>query len=84
MYALETEKLTKYYGRARGIVDLDLKVESGEYFGFIGPNGAGKSTTIRSLLGLIRPTSGKACALCLTVYDKTLDRFAVIMASATD
>ena len=65
MYALETEKLTKYYGRARGIVDLDLKVESGEYFGFIGPNGAGKSTTIRSLLGLIRPTSGKACVLGL-------------------
>ena len=65
MYAIKTEKLTKYYGKARGIVDLDLAVGAGEYFGFIGPNGAGKSTTIRSLLGLIRPTSGDACVLGL-------------------
>ncbi|MBR6917269.1 MAG: ABC transporter ATP-binding protein [Clostridia bacterium] len=59
MEAVKTEKLTKYYGKSRGIVDLDLSVGEGEYFGFIGPNGAGKSTTIRSLLGLITPTSGK-------------------------
>lgn len=58
MEAIKTEKLTKYYGRARGIIDLDLTVQEGECFGFIGPNGAGKSTTIRTLLGLISPTSG--------------------------
>ena len=58
MEAIKTEKLTKYYGKSRGIIDLDLAVEEGECFGFIGPNGAGKSTTIRTLLGLIAPTSG--------------------------
>ena len=41
MQIIKTEKLTKYYGRARGIIDLDLTVEEGEFFGFIGPNGAG-------------------------------------------
>lgn len=60
MEVIKTEKLTKYYGRARGIIDLDLTVEQGEFFGFIGPNGAGKSTAIRTLLGLIAPTSGRA------------------------
>ena len=60
MHVIETKKLTKYYGKARGIIDLDLRVEQGEFFGFIGPNGAGKSTTIRTLLGLISPTSGSA------------------------
>lgn len=60
MQIIKTEKLTKYYGKARGIIDLDLTVEEGEFFGFIGPNGAGKSTTIRTLLGLIAPTSGRA------------------------
>lgn len=60
MEIIETAKLTKYYGKARGIIDLDLTVTEGEFFGFIGPNGAGKSTTIRSLLGLISPTSGSA------------------------
>ncbi len=57
---IQTEKLTKYYGKARGILDLDLTVARGEFFGFIGPNGAGKSTTIRTLLGLNAPTSGSA------------------------
>lgn len=60
MEIIKTTKLTKYYGKARGIIDLDLTVEQGEFFGFIGPNGAGKSTTIRTLLGLIAPTSGRA------------------------
>jgi len=58
MNAIETSKLTKYYGKSRGIVDVDLTVREGEIFGFIGPNGAGKSTTIRTLLGLINPTRG--------------------------
>lgn len=60
MEIIKTAKLTKYYGKARGILNLDLSVEQGEFFGFIGPNGAGKSTTIRTLLGLIAPTSGSA------------------------
>lgn len=57
---IETNKLTKRYGKARGIVDVDIKVYEGEIFGFIGPNGAGKSTTIRTLLSLIYKTSGEA------------------------
>jgi ABC-2 type transport system ATP-binding protein len=57
---IEAEKLTKSYGTHRGIVDVDLEVQQGEIFGFLGPNGAGKTTTIRSLLDLIRPTSGRA------------------------
>lgn len=60
MSIIETENLTKYYGKSRGIMNLNLQVSEGEFFGFIGPNGAGKSTTIRTLLGLIYPTSGEA------------------------
>ena len=58
--ALETAGLTKFYGKTRGIEDLDLRVEEGEVFGYLGPNGAGKTTTIRLLLDLIRPTRGSA------------------------
>ena len=57
---IRTEKLTKSYGSHRGIVDLDLEVREGEVFGFLGPNAAGKTTTIRTILDLIRPTSGRA------------------------
>lgn len=57
---IETKKLTKFYGKSRGIIDVDLSVTEGEIFGFIGPNGAGKSTAIRTLLGLIFKTSGEA------------------------
>jgi ABC-2 type transport system ATP-binding protein len=57
---IQTENLTKYYGKNIGIKNLNLKVNSGEIFGFLGPNGAGKTTTIRLFLDLIRPTSGKA------------------------
>ena len=60
MGIIEVNKLTKYYGKARGIVDVSFSVEDGEIFGFIGPNGAGKSTTIRLFLSLIYPTSGEA------------------------
>ena len=60
MEVIRTVELTKYYGKARGIIELNLTVEKGECFGFIGPNGAGKSTTIRTLLGLISPTAGSA------------------------
>jgi ABC-2 type transport system ATP-binding protein len=58
--AIEVNNLTKYYGKARGIIDVSFQVDEKEIFGFIGPNGAGKSTTIRLLLSLIYPTSGSA------------------------
>ena len=57
---IKTEQLTKFYGKHRGIVDVDLEVNEGEAFGFLGPNGAGKTTMIRTLLDHIRPTSGRA------------------------
>src|SRR3972149_5975009 len=60
MSIIEVNHLTKYYGKARGIVDVTFNEEEGEIFGFIGPNGAGKSTTIRLLLSLIHSTSGSA------------------------
>ncbi|MBR5129101.1 MAG: ABC transporter ATP-binding protein [Firmicutes bacterium] len=63
MNAIELKKLTKYYGKARGIIDVDLVVNKGDFFGFIGPNGAGKSTSIRTILGLISPNSGSATVL---------------------
>lgn len=59
--AIETVGLSKTYdGKVRALVDLYLRVERGEVFGYLGPNGAGKSTTIRLLMGLIHPTSGRA------------------------
>jgi ABC-2 type transport system ATP-binding protein len=61
--AIETTALTRSFGSHRGIRDVTLRVEPGEVFGFLGPNGAGKSTTIRILMGLIRPTSGRARVL---------------------
>ncbi len=60
MSIIKTSKLTKFYGEIKGIENLDLEIEEGEVFGFIGPNGAGKSTTIRTILGLMFPTSGSA------------------------
>ena len=60
---VEVERLTKRYGSARGIEDVDLHVEPGEALGFLGPNGAGKSTTIRTLLDFQRPTRGIGRAL---------------------
>jgi ABC-2 type transport system ATP-binding protein len=72
--AIRTEHLTKFYGRSRGIVDVELEVRAGEIFGFLGPNGAGKTTTIRLLLDLIRPTRGRAEVLGL---DSRRDRLAI-------
>lgn len=75
MDVIKTAKLTKYYGKARGIMGLDLTVSEGEFFGFIGPNGAGKSTTIRTMLGLIAPTCGNA-----TIFGKdvTKDKVSIL------
>jgi ABC-2 type transport system ATP-binding protein len=58
--AIETERLTKFYGGHRGIEGITIAVEQGEVFGFLGPNGAGKTTTIRTLLDLLHPTGGSA------------------------
>lgn len=69
MNAIQTSNLTKSYGKARGIIDLNLTVKEGEFFGFIGPNGAGKSTTIRTLLGLIAPSSGSAQVLGMDIHE---------------
>jgi ABC-2 type transport system ATP-binding protein len=57
---IKTFGLTKYYGKTRGIENLNLEIAQGEIFGFLGPNGAGKTTTIRLLLNLIRSTRGNA------------------------
>jgi ABC-2 type transport system ATP-binding protein len=64
-YALRARSLTKYYGRQRGVEDVDLDVRTGEVFGFLGPNGAGKTTTIRTVVGLLHPTSGHVDVLGL-------------------
>jgi ABC-2 type transport system ATP-binding protein len=71
--AIETERLTKRYGSARGVEDIDLRVEQGEVFGFLGPNGAGKTTLIRTLLDLLRPTSGSARVLGLDSRNDSLE-----------
>jgi ABC-2 type transport system ATP-binding protein len=70
--ALHTERLTKRYGRVVALDSLDLQVQAGQVFGFLGPNGAGKSTTIRLLLGLARPTSGRAWVLGTPAADVTV------------
>jgi ABC-2 type transport system ATP-binding protein len=53
------QRLTKSYGKSRGVIDLDFEVRPGEVFGYLGPNGAGKSTTIRTMLDFIRPSGGR-------------------------
>jgi ABC-2 type transport system ATP-binding protein len=66
--AIEVLDLTKSYGKRRGIVDVSFEVREGEVFGFLGPNGAGKTTTIRTLLGMLRPTSGRATIFGLDAW----------------
>ncbi len=86
MKAIETKHLTKYYGKSRGIVDLNLMVNQGEFFGFIGPNGAGKSTTIRTLLGLINCSEGSATILGLDIKkdkEKILERIGYLPSETT-
>lgn len=73
MKAIETRNLTKFYGKHLGIEDVSLQVEKGEVFGFIGPNGAGKSTAIRTLMGLLVPTSGTASILGVNVVKNGSD-----------
>ena len=73
MLAIKTENLTKYYGKARGIINVNLEVDEGDFFGFIGPNGAGKSTTIRILLGLIKAGRGKATIFGKDVWSQNTE-----------
>jgi len=70
---IEVEKLTKSYGRRRGIADVSFEVSEGEVFGFLGPNGAGKTTTIRTLMALIRADSGTARITGLDCWDRSVD-----------
>jgi ABC-2 type transport system ATP-binding protein len=58
--AVRTENLSKRYGDTLALDSLDLVVEEGEVYGYLGPNGAGKTTTIRLLVGLHRPSAGRA------------------------
>lgn len=62
-YVIETQGLTKHFGKTCVVSELNLKVPKGSIFGFLGRNGAGKSTTIRMLLGLVEPTRGSARVL---------------------
>ena len=70
---IKTNELTVYYGKHRGIVDVNLTVEKGEIFGFLGPNGAGKTTTQRVLLDVIRPTSGEATIFGLDCQEESVE-----------
>jgi ABC-2 type transport system ATP-binding protein len=71
--AITASGLTKFYGDAPGIIDLDLDIAAGEVFGFLGPNGAGKSTTIRTLLNFLYATSGSATVLGLDIETDTVE-----------
>lgn len=73
MKAIEISNLTKFYGKHRGIEQVNLEVEQGEIFGFIGPNGAGKSTTIRSMLGLIKYNEGSVSIFGKDIKDDLVD-----------
>jgi len=68
---IDITDLTKFYGKSRGIENVNLEIDRGEVFGFIGPNGAGKSTTIRILMNLIFPTGGSARIMGLDVVRQT-------------
>ncbi len=69
---VETSGLTKTYGKDRGIKNVDLTVNEGEVFGFLGPNGAGKTTTVRTLLGFMKPTDGRAEVLGMDIEKESV------------
>lgn len=70
---ISTEGLTKVYGSFRALTSLTMEVRKGEVFGLLGPNGSGKTTTIRLLLGLLRPTSGRASVAGLDAWRESLE-----------
>lgn len=65
---VRTEGLGKSFGATVALQDVDLTIERGEVFGYLGPNGAGKTTTLRLLMGMMRPTSGRAIVLGLDAW----------------
>ena len=71
MNVIEASDLCKNYGNDVGIKNINLEIKKGEVFGFIGPNGAGKSTFIRTLLGLLHPSSGTAKVLGHNIKNKS-------------
>jgi ABC-2 type transport system ATP-binding protein len=70
--AILAEGLSKRFGNVKALAGLDLEVGQGEVLGYLGPNGAGKTTTIRLLLGLMRPTAGRAEIFGLDVQRDTV------------
>jgi len=70
---IRAENLTKFYGKQRGVLELDFAVKPGEVFGYLGPNGAGKTTTIRTFLDFIRPTEGRATVLGLDSHRDSVE-----------
>src|SRR3954468_15608119 len=67
--AIETHRLTRYFGDFRAVNGIDLRVERGTFYGFLGPNGAGKSTTIKMLTGLLAPSGGRVLVLGKDMLD---------------
>src|SRR5436190_5508725 len=70
---IQTNQLTKSYGRSRGIIDVTFDIQEGEVFGFLGPNGAGKTTTMRTLMGLLRTNSGSATIGSLDCWNESTE-----------
>lgn len=72
--AIDVRHLAKYYGKVSAVADLSLRVAHGEIFGFLGPNGAGKTSTVKMLVGLVRPSSGRGMVLGATLGDRAVRR----------
>ena len=70
---IQTNKLTKSYGKSRGIIDVTFDIHEGEVFGFLGPNGAGKTTTMRTLMGLLHANSGNATIAGLDCWQQSTE-----------
>ncbi len=73
LYSIETYNLKKYFGDVLAVDNLNLRIKTGEIYGFLGPNGAGKTTTIRLLTGTLRPTSGKVKILGMDIETQEID-----------
>src|SRR6201747_2230349 len=69
--AITTDKLTKRFGDFIAVNEISFEVDKGEIFGFLGANGAGKTTAMRMLIGLSKPTAGKASVAGFDVYHQT-------------
>lgn len=81
---IQTINLTKTYGKNRGIRDVNIDIPKGEVFGFLGPNGAGKSTTLRTLLGLMKPTSGQCLIMGVDTHQDPVSAMQFVGALPTE